>query len=237
MTKINKYVIYGERCSGTNFLDNSIKTNFGLDLRTDFGSKHFFCFNSYDNSYDDTLFIGIIRNPIYWINSFSTELHHVPKHNQPIDAFLSNEFYSIEEGSNNIIAKDLNWRTLKKYTDVFELRKMKNFYLLNVMKKKVKNYILINYEALLYQYDFTLDFIKNKFGLVSLYPFYKQIKQYKKSDNYNFVKQRSILLKPDHVNKIWNNLHIQQENRLGYFKGDNNNHFKNKDNIQFITSF
>jgi len=237
MSKINKFVIYGERCSGTNFINNVIETNFGLELRKDFGSKHFFCFNKYDNPYEDTLFIGIIRNPIYWINSFSTELHHVPTQNKPIEQFLSNEFYSVEENSNNIILKDINWKTLKKYTNLFELRKMKNFYLLNIMKKKVKNYILINYESLLYNYEFTLDFIKNKFNLTSKFPLYKKIKQYKKSDNYKFVKQRNILLTPDHVNKIWDNLHIQQENRLGYFKGNNNEYFKNKDNIQFITSF
>ena len=29
----------------------------------------------------------------------------------------------------------------------------------------VKNYILINYETLLYNFDYTLDFIKNKFNL------------------------------------------------------------------------
>ena len=236
MSKITKYVIYGERCSGTNFLDNAIQSNFNLSLRTDLGSKHFFCFNKYDSSHDDTLFIGIIRNPIYWINSFSTELYHVPSKNKNINNFLNNEFYSVKENTDIIIIKDLNWRTVKKYSNIYELRKMKNFYLLNVMKKKVKNYILLNYESLLYNYDFTLDYIKNHFNIIPRYPIYKSIKQYKKSKNYNFVKQRNILLNPDQVNIIWNNLHIQQENRLGYFKGDNNEYFKNKDNIQFITS-
>ena len=42
MTNITKFVIYGERCSGNNYLENVIKTNFGLELRNDFGSKHFF---------------------------------------------------------------------------------------------------------------------------------------------------------------------------------------------------
>jgi hypothetical protein len=236
MSKITKYFICGERCSGTNFLDNAILTNFNLELRTDLGSKHFFCFNNYNNSHDDTLFIGIIRNPIYWINSFSTELFHVPNHNKSINNFLFNEFYSINENdSNKIILQDFNWQTLTKYKNIFELRKMKNFYLLNVMKTKVKNYILINYESLLFHYDFTLDFIKNKFNLISKYSIYKPINKYKKSDNYNFVKQRNILLEPNIINIIWDNLHVQQENRLGYFKDDNNNYLKNKDNIKFFT--
>jgi len=236
MQNINKFVIYGERCSGTNFLENAIKTNFDLTLRTDFGSKHFFCFNKYEEQYQDTLFIGIIRNPIYWINSFSTELHHIPIQNKPINNFLTQEFYSVEENSDKIILKDLNWFNLKKYSNIFELRKMKNFYLLNVMRTKVQNYILIPYESLLYNYDFTLDFIKNKFKLTPKYSIYKTIKQYKKADDYNFVKQRNIILTKEQVNYIWNNLHIQQENRLGYYKGDDNQILKNKDNISFIIS-
>lgn len=237
MTQITKYVIYGERCSGTNFVDNAIQTNFNLKLRNDLGSKHFFCFNNYKKTDDDTLFIGIIRNPIYWINSFSTELHHVPKQNKTINNFLFNEFYSVEEKTNSIIFEDLNWRTLKIYSNIFELRKMKNFFLMNILKKKVKNYILINYESLLYNYDFTLDFIKNKFNLTPIYTIYKPIKQYKKSTSYNFVKQRNILLSPEQVNIIWDNLNLTQENKLGYFKGNNNLFFKNTNNIKFITSY
>ena len=236
MTNITKFVIYGERCSGTNYLENVIINNFGLELRNDFGSKHFFCFNNYDGIIDDTLFIGIVRNPIYWINSFSRELHHIPSENKSLANFLSNEFYSVDENINKIILKDLNYITLKKYKNIFELRKMKNFYLLNVMPKKVKHYILINYESLLYNYEYTLDFIKNKFNLLSKFPVYKQIKTYKKSDNYSFVKQRIILLSPAVVNAIRNNLHIEQEKRLGYLKGDNNETFKNNANIKFICS-
>jgi len=237
MSQISNFVIYGERCSGTNFLENAIKQNFYLELNNELGSKHFFCFNKYNKSFDKTLFIGIIRNPIYWINSFSKELHHVPPENKNINAFINNPFYSVDDNTNNIIIKDLNYLTLQKYKNIFELRKLKNFFLINVMKKKVKNYILINYESLLYNYNYTLDFIKDKFQLTPKYTIYQPIKQYKKSNSYKFVKQRNILLSHSIVNHIWKNIYIPQENRLGYFKGDNNEFFKNKANISFITSF
>jgi hypothetical protein len=236
MTNITKFVIYGERCSGTNYLENVIKLNFGLEIRNDFGSKHFFCFNKYDRPLEDTIFIGIVRNPIYWLNSFSRELHHVPNENKSLKQFLHNDFYSVDENTNNIVLQDLNYVTLKKYINIFELRKMKNFYLLNVMPKKVKNYILINYESLLYNYEYTLDFIKDKFKLSPQFPIYKQIKNYKKSENYNFVQQRIILLSPVIVNDIWKNLHVNQETRLGYLQGNNNETFKNNANIKFICS-
>jgi hypothetical protein len=82
-----------------------------------------------------------------------------------------------------------------------------------------------------------MDYIKNKFGLTQKFPIYQQIKQYKKSDSYTFVKQRNILLSPSKVDIIWNNLHIDQENRLGYFKNDNNEYFKDCKNICFVSSF
>ena len=233
--KINKFAILGERCSGTNFLENVITTNFGLELSNEYSWKHFFGFDKFDKPNEDTLFIGIVRNPIYWLNSFSKELHHIPKKNRPLNNFLFNEFYSIDD-NNKIITNDVNYATNKKYKNIFELRKMKNFYLINIMKYKVKNYILINYESLLFNYEYTLDFMKDKFNLSKKFPMYKKIKKYKKSNKDLFHKQRNILLSPKTVSLIWNNLHVEQENRLGYFKGDNNEYLKSKDNIKFITS-
>lgn len=250
---ITKFIIYGERCSGTNFLEQSILTNFNIEVSWEHGSKHFFCFNDHNKkNYDDTLYIGIIRNPIYWINSFSKELHHVPDINRnSLQQFLFNEFYSINDeckqkhplsslifkptrvnsNTSNIILSDLNYLTNQKYKNIFELRKIKNHYLMNVMPTKVKNYILINYENLLFNYEETLELIKNKYNLIPKYSLYKQIKMYKKSDKYNFVKQREITFTPEIVDILWKNLDVTQELQLGYFKNDNNiNFIKNKKN-------
>jgi hypothetical protein len=260
MTTIKKFVIYGERCSGTNFLENVIKTNFGLELSNaestnaestnaestnaestnaesnrEYSFKHFFGFDKFNKPNDDILFIGIIRNPIYWLNSFSIELHQIPEENRTLENFLFNKFYSIDR-ENKIIMDDVNYITKDFYNNIFELRKLKNFYLINIMKHKVKNYILINYESLLFNYDYTLDFIKNKFNLSKKFPEYVEIKKYKDSNKRIFLNQKEILFKPEMVDLIWDNLHIEQENRLGYFKDDSNERFKSQENIKFITS-
>lgn len=238
MVNITKFIIYGERCSGTNFLENVILENFDIEISWEQGSKHFFCFNNYDKrNFDDTLYIGIVRNPIYWINSFSKELHHVPDINRKnIQNFLFNEFYSVNDEIEptpkvqtilfknkkhyfykyTTMVEDLNYITNKKYKNIFELRKLKNDYLMNIMPSKVKNYILINYEKLLTNYEETLEFIKNRFNLIQRYPIYKNIKKYKKCETYNFVQQRQITLTPFTINIIWKNLDINQESTLGY---------------------
>jgi hypothetical protein len=249
---IKKFAILGERCSGTNFLEELIRHNFHLSYTTEHGSKHFFCFEDYSNKNTaDTLFIGIIRNPIYWLNSFSKEQYHVPEHNRKnLTSFLFNEFYSVHDeidttskpyDSNifimnnkfythkyNMNKNDLNYITGKKYKNIFELRKLKNDYLINIMPTKVENYILVNYEDLLYNMEITLNTIKQEFDVIQSNSEFVPVQKYKKSDKYNFLTQRQITFTPAIVKLIWSNLDVTQENDLGYFMGNNNQYFRNK---------
>jgi hypothetical protein len=235
-----QFAILGERCSGTNFLEEALTQNFDITFTSEYGWKHFFCYNNYSTANEDTIFIGIIRNPIYWLNSFSKELHHIPSINKGLNNFLFNEFYSVLDEQKNKLSildhgsnfkeilnpKDLNYLTGKKYKNIFEMRKLKNHFLTNIMPRKVKNYILINYENLLYNYEATLNNIQSKFGLVKKNDTYVKIKKYKKSDTYNFKQQRVITFNNALLHLIWNKLDTRQENMLGYFKGDDNGSFK-----------
>jgi hypothetical protein len=156
---------------------------------------------------------------------------------------LFNEFYSVFDEQQNkksmmdfnifsnnvsepINPKDLNYLNGNKYKNIFEMRKLKNHYLMNIMPHKVKNYILINYESLLYNYDNTLNTIQTKFDLVKKNETYVKIKNYKKSDTYNFKQQRLITFKNELIQIIWENLDTTQESVLGYLKGDDNTSFK-----------
>ena len=100
---------------------------------------------------------------------------------------------------------------------------------MNIMPYKVKNYILINYESLLYNYDETLNKIQQNFNIVKKNEAYVKIKKYKKSDSYNFQQQRIITLNNKLINYIWQNLNAEQETALGYVKDDDNTKFKNSD--------
>jgi hypothetical protein len=233
--------IYGERCSGTNFLEESLKANFDVNITYKYGWKHFFGFYDFEkNDTDDTIFIGIIRNPIYWINSFSKDLYHIPDENKNLHNFLYNEFYSINEKNKNLLIKqDLNYITKDKYKNIFELRKFKNDFLMNIMPKKVKNYVLINYESLLYKYNCTLKFIKNKFNLKTKNDEIIKIEYYKKNKSKIFNSQKEITLNQSIIDSIWSNLDIEQENKLGYFKYDINEYFKKhgKAQLEIINKF
>ena len=75
---IEKFTIYGERCSGTTYLEDLMSINFDTKITWEYGHKHFFGFNDFNNS-DDILFIAIIRNLPDYINSLYREKHHLPE--------------------------------------------------------------------------------------------------------------------------------------------------------------
>lgn len=215
---IKNFTILGERCSGTNYLEELINNNFNIDITWKYGWKHFFGFYNFQKNQeeDETLFIGIVRHPIYWINSFFKEQHHIPNKPKDLKSFLFDEFYSIIHDNNNEIHKeDLNYITGKKYKNIFELRFLKNFYLINTMPNNVKNYILINYENLRDNTNNVLTMIEQRFSLIRKFPMYKNIKYYKNNKNENYNK-KNIEIPTKYQIICALKLNKIQEAKLGY---------------------
>ena len=198
--KIRKVQIYGERCSGTNYLENLISSNFDVDLTWEYGWKHFFGFNELKNS-DDTLFICIVRNLHDWINSFYKEKHHIPlkyktnmSQKEKLDEFLNKEFWSFDDNNNKLditkeIMEDRNMYTKKRYKNIFELRHTKLKFMIEDLPKKVNNYLFIKYEDLIYDFNNTMYKIKNK-GSLSVKKninFPLQVDYYKKQKGYIYI--------------------------------------------------
>lgn len=221
---IKYFTIYGERCSGTNFLESSIINNFKIDITWNYGWKHFF--GNYDFSIkkketDETLFIGIIRDPINWLDSLYKNPHHIPQHNRlSPNEFLLNEHYSTIDNYSSIEEHaDRNIITKKRYKNIFELRQVKTNYLIYFMPAYVKNYVFIKYEDLKNNYDFVLLDIQQKFNLIrhnnNNMPFFRTIK-YKGLSEENDYKEKTISFTNEIINIIKNNLDIEQECNLGY---------------------
>jgi hypothetical protein len=214
---VKYFTIYGERCSGTNFLLSAIEENFDLEFTSKYVWKHFFGHYNFKNTDEenDTLFICIIRNPITWIDSFYKKLHHIPLENRlNIHSFLFNSFYSVYDDGSEIL-DDRNIITKERYKNIFELRYLKNNFLINEMPKLVKNVILIRYEDLRDKYDTVLDFIKMKFNLQKKNEHYKRVDSYKGYKKIPYVK-KLVELRPKIINIIKKNLNHDQENSLGY---------------------
>ena len=219
--QIKNFTILGERCSGTNFLENAMTKNFNIPLTWKFGSKHFFGFNSFEDS-DDILFIGIARNPVDWMNSLFRQPYHLQLNlTKNKENFLNGEFWSfngIHSGSKDGKEKmeDRNIYTGERYKNIFECRKVKLKFLLDDMSGKVKNYIFIKYEDLRDNYDETLDIINNKFNLQSKRKnnTYKKIEGYRGGSTKFQINKNYIIEKNEIVNHKDFNKNI--EKRIGY---------------------
>lgn len=169
---IDRYTIYGERHSGTNFLEQCIKQTFGLELTYFYGFKHWFGFTRpetirYHAKYP-VLFIGIVRNPYQWLQAFYNAPHHVPNHNSVhFDTFLTNEWYSHDNNRQEIM-QDRNFNTMpnpRRYKNIFELRKEKNKYLLEIMPIIAQNYVLFSYDSFIKNQKNYLNILQHRFFL------------------------------------------------------------------------
>lgn len=229
---IENFKIYGERCSGTNYLTELMLNNFNLnDMLYEYDHKHFFGFYNYRQE-NNTLFLAIVRNPINWINSLSKDLWHIPKVNRDIEKLLSNRFYSVDflnyednirysnyvETSIEIfIDKDVNFTNENRiYKNIFELRKVKNNFLIYTLPRLVKNYYFIRYEDLQsHPREIILD-ISQKYNIplkhdIENVLYYKNLKD-------EIYKPRPLDLSNEIIQKIIDNVEIEQE--VSLFKYD-----------------
>lgn len=194
---LTQVTIFGERCSGTNYLEELIVTNFDVQIVSPYCHKHFFGFNEYTNS-EDVLCIGIIRNITDWVNSLYREKHHLPKSlTENVDTFLKNEMYSIDLHGTEIM-EDRNIETKERYKNIFELRHIKNRFLIETAPKLLKHYLRITYDELLVDFTGVMNQIKNcnipvKYNI----EFPINITYYKKEKHTIFTKKQNEI--PEHT--------------------------------------
>ena len=241
---MKQFTIFGERCTGTHFLQHAILKNF--DTTYIKGEKHFFGNKEFRNlvdipdeklsqrekelkvfdktNHDELIVFAIVRDPVEWIDSFFKRPHHVPPSNRKnIEQFVSTEFYSIyEEGpyKNQEIMEDRHLTTKERYRDIFELRKWKCKYMLEELPKQYKHYYFVRYEDLRDHYVETLDKIRVWFEPHGLKckktsPNYEPIVKYKGTYNALYEK-KTVVLMDETREYIWKHVDIKQENAMGY---------------------
>lgn len=140
---MEKFIILGERCSGTNYLQNLVQENFNVQ-HNKLCHKHFFL-HMKPQDFKGTKVIMIVRNPKDWLNSFFHTPHHVPKKNSKSwKTFLTaNPWRSVKNKKD----MDMNPRTGIFFSNIFQMRFYKLKYMLFLQKKLGnKHVILLKYE-------------------------------------------------------------------------------------------
>lgn len=206
---LDKFVIYGERHSGTNFLEQCIKQSFGLERTDYYCSKHFFGWAKPETiTYRGrhTLFIGIVRNPYDWIMAMINLPHHIDNHRiQNINNLLTSEWYSTDYHGNEIL-DDRSFITKKRYKNIFDMRTTKYSYLSQIMPVIADNYILLSYDHWLKNYLNYLSIISNRFNLRKI------------GTPPTLLNKNPYLVPVDIKNIIDNNVDWELEESLGFYK-------------------
>lgn len=203
---IERFVIYGERHSGTKFLEQSMSC-FNILPTQFFGHKHWFGFADPNKIKFEmhTLFICIVRNPYSWITAFFDMPHQViHKNRQPLEHFMLAEWQSINSNKSEIL-QDRNMNDIsQRYKNIFEMRSTKINYMLSILPQCARNFVFLRYEDLANNYMNIMNIFREKFYL-------KQINQL---PNPHPVYNRR--LEPKHKSIIDANLNWSIENTIGY---------------------
>lgn len=176
---IEKIQILGERCSGTNYLDNLIQINYNIIPTYEFSNKHFFTQERIPTDRDDLLVLMIVRNPYDWLRSLHTTPHHIYDHDSNFSNFIRKIIISKEKYYNILGSDDphiINNKAYlrKDYTgedyidieffqSVIDMRTYKMKLMLEI-KKSIKHAEIISYDDLVNNVNI-LDDIAKKYNI------------------------------------------------------------------------
>jgi hypothetical protein len=148
---IKRVKILGQRCSGTNYLQCLCEKNYsGVDVCgvTDIVWKHKLFEPT--SSFNDCLFIVILRNPFDYLRSF----HASPTHDEPhrrnkltLEQFLKCRWNAYDDGYVYPNGLHNKGKLIESFDNIMKMREQKIKAWLNC-KNKLKNIVFLRYEDL-----------------------------------------------------------------------------------------
>jgi hypothetical protein len=168
-----RFTIYGERCSGTTYVETLMATNFDLEVTWAYGWKHFFghCDPATLARAHDTVFVCVVRDPVPWLNSLYRNLHHLPLKRatnlgeaERLRRFLHDEVRSEDEHRREIL-HDRHMRTGAPYASLLELRHVKLRYLIEELPRHAPRCALVRYEDLVHRFHATMVGLRDRLRL------------------------------------------------------------------------
>jgi len=202
---IKNIKIFGERNSGTTYLEQLLKKNlqdvniFSSYYKGGTGWKHGFPKIELFNNLNDVLFIFIIRDSDSWIKSMFINPYHYKKPNN-MHEFITNKLVIDENRKDH----DVNIYEYEKQ-NIIDLRYSKiesylNFY------KNVNNAIIINLNYLQDNYTCFINFLNEKYKLKIMNSI-QPISKHTKDANINNINREYNLVIPKDIKK---NIEIEE---------------------------
>ena len=190
--RIEVFSILGERCSGTNYLQQLLEGNFDTRNTDDYHYRHFFGFEQPEFPYkkaECVLFVGVVRAPVAWLDCFYKYQWQLDQWlysdwyqflTQPIQSYRESEMnYTLsllpeeqratarDEMLTHALFHDRNFADpqLSVWKDVFELRQVKALHMMGKFKSMVDKYVMVRLEDLQTHYQHFLHILQLWFNL------------------------------------------------------------------------
>jgi hypothetical protein len=186
---IKRIQIFGERCSGTNYLEALLANNLpDTPVCWDYGFKHFFPQARLDDS-ADSLFVIIYRHPLDWLRSLYRSPWHVAPglRNIPFPEFIRSEWWCVWDEDAGISRSDSRYGsemmmerrpdTGARFTDVLAMRTAK-IHAWETIRDRAAHSFYINYERLRDDPEKIIRIITRDFDIPAT-PHFKDVKHYK----------------------------------------------------------
>lgn len=222
---IRRVQIYGERCSGTNYLEDLLKRNLkSAQVTWEFGWKHFFHGPGVEEA-NDCLFVVIHRNPFDWLRS----LHNNPWHAAPplrslgFSDFIRAAWWCIYDehalmepdhslyGTEIVCERDP--QTHERFANVIRLRtaKIRNW---ESLRDKTRHHVSIKYEDLDLRPGEVIESICRRSGLKRKW-FFKGAKGYKGGKT-KYIPKAYEPIRAEDLDYILHELDVELEQSIGY---------------------
>lgn len=239
-SQISEYVMMGERCSGTKFVNALITSNLRIKSKQ-LAQKHFYpWFNVSQNqkidefqlTYSETkrffqdsdhvLFIFLVRDPYDWLRSFFNHPHHVVNRlKKNFSTFISSgwECYDANMPIQYWGVDNYNPWSGQSFKNILQLRKHKNLNFINV-SSFVKNYLFVRYEDVRDNQEGFIDFLSS-FYCIDKNPSFRSRDDYigfQKQQNKTFEIPKYFIPSKKDVLFINSSIDWTIENQLGYSK-------------------
>lgn len=239
-SEIKSAMVFGERNSGTNFVDALLRQNIPAlanmpnDRITErgfpYGWKH--GFPQMISAPKSTLAIAVFRHPEAWLGS----THKRPWHaiaslrNLSISEFIRAEWISVVNEKNfGVEPGDTRWLTEmqwerhpltgERFSNICELRKAKNQGFLS-LRKRFANYVFVRYEDVAEDPEKFIYFVSAGFKLGRKRKFVPVEHSRGRPTEGTFVPKTYDPLTDADIEFIWNTLDADQENAMGYYPGE-----------------
>ncbi|HCQ28776.1 MAG TPA: hypothetical protein DIU39_00720 [Flavobacteriales bacterium] len=172
-TNNKKVKVFGERNSGTIYLEKLLVKNFKVDIADYFtlGWKHRLAPHKeeLDKIEDDIIYLILVKNPYAWLRS----MHRKPYHQEQLKQLSFNQFIEFPYGDYENPVKMWN----AKYRAYLH------------MNEYAKNFALIKYEELLETPEEILSGLKEKFNLKTTLYWFSDI-QHQLTNNHGELKKK-----------------------------------------------